>query len=146
MSGKTATQIDPQQGIHIEMIEMQVDVRGPVAADMNRAINYQVGFFELRASGNLHVRAASDQVKVEVPGAFTVEGEIAEVQLSVDDGSCERAGALGDKVHPSVNGYSGCVQLRDVLQVEVCSRQIETKFTGGQVKRATSGYTGSILR
>src|SRR5882724_2663105 len=75
MPGHAISYIDPQEGIHIELAEPEVNIGEPVAACLNVSVDFQICLFKLRLSGNLDVRTLGNSLNRKVACALLIQSE-----------------------------------------------------------------------
>src|SRR6476646_5506494 len=84
MSRDLSLKIGSNQRIEIEMRKLQGDLTRPLTAKMDSAINIQLGVFEVRPSAQLHIFAMRLRQDRKAAHCFTVQHNIAEIDLAVD--------------------------------------------------------------
>ena len=75
-------------------MEAKVDVCGPVLAQMDVAIDLDLGLFELGLSSNAQVCALGHRVNGELAGALLVEGKVVEMNGGIKRRLFQRARAI----------------------------------------------------
>src|SRR5580692_10231375 len=84
-------QIGLEDGIHIEMVEVQVYGGGPIFANLNVTVNVQLRGFELRAPAHMQVGALGHGVECIVAHQFVVKGKVAQMEVCVNRRLLQRA-------------------------------------------------------
>ena len=96
-------------------MEAEVNIRGPVLAQMNVAIHLDVRLFELGLSGNSQLRSLGDRVNGELSRAVLVEGKVVEMNGGVKRRLFQCAGAACDEIRAA--GYSDAAALQRDIRV-----------------------------
>ena len=85
-------------------------------------------------------------MQIEVTLWFLIKGEIADVNIGVDDGRVWSAGGLEIKVGTSFHGDAVGVNLRDPSEIEIIAGYVEVQGAGSWVVGGTAGNDGIVLK
>src|SRR5580692_9274276 len=126
-------QIGFEDGIHIEMVEMKVYVRGPIFSNLNVPVDVQLRGFELRAPTHMQVGALGHGLDCIVTHRLMIKGKVAQMDVRVNGRLFQRACGLSFEIHAAVHGYTASLKLGNTSEIKVVSVQIETESMRGDV-------------
>ena len=91
MPGNAALQVGAYQRIKVEMLELDCDLAGKVVTQVQAAVNIQSGILKIGLGTQQHLCPVGFCLCIQVAHFFTIEHQIMEVQLRIDDRQFQRS-------------------------------------------------------
>src|SRR5215469_8617284 len=139
MAGDVPPKIGTQHGIDVKGIEIERQMRWPIAPQVYCAIDRKPRIIEIRTARQLHIGAVSNGVKGEIAGTFIIETQITQANFAVYHRGFASPITVCRKVQLPGNLDLAGLQGRDMNQVEVRSLQVKTEDARLEVVGSTAG-------
>src|SRR6267154_1883191 len=127
MSGDAAAHINSQEGVYIELMEVEINVSGPTFPRLDAAIHFQFGLFELGLAGNFDFGAVGFGIENEVTRPLLVKAHITDMNGGVDHWGLQCSGARGCEIRKTADVDARILQLRNAGQVKILPGQMKAK-------------------
>src|SRR5436309_1074335 len=119
MPGDLALKISANQWVEVELRELHSNLTGPQIAQTYHTVNVQLRVFEIRASTQLHIFAMRLRQNRHAANRLTIQHNIAEIDLAIDDRGISSAGAGQMKAGLPLNGKARQVKTLKVGEIDI---------------------------
>ena len=105
---------------------------------MHGSFDIQFLVVELRVSADAQLGTLGNRLQGVVTGELVIEGKIGHMDPGIHDRLLRRSRALGNEIHPALDGHTAGLEHGKAGQVKITSVKREAKAVCGKIISSTS--------